>query len=157
MKIIFRYIVVRITALALLIGIVIRLGLYIPSDTILYYLFSSIFQGLAALLGLLMASFIFQRDSLQILKEPKPIKNLSAEPKFIILEISISLLASIAGLLFTPFLLSLALNVQGMVAAFITGLTVISLIDTARFMLWCIKLNTTLSYVDLHKKSKPPQ
>lgn len=154
---IFTHIVVRITALALPIGIVIQFGLYIPSDTMLYYLFSSIFQGLAALLGLLMVSFIFQRDTLKILKDSKPIRNLSSEPKFIILEIGTSLLTSITGLLFTPFLLSLALKVQGAVVAIITGLAVISLIDTSLFMLWCIKLNTTLSDMDLNKKSKPPQ
>lgn len=157
MKIPVVYIFIRITILALFTGIVIRLGICIPSDTMLYYLFSSVFQGLAALLGLLMASFIFQRGSLQILREPKPIKNLSTEPKFIIMEISIPLLASVVGLLFTPFLMTLGLNIQVMVATFVTGLTAISLIDTAKFMLWCIKLNTTLSYMDFHKKLKPPK
>lgn len=134
----------RMVFLILLISLVSCLGVPTLTDTWLYYFFSSIFQGLSALFGILLVSFVFFRNAIEQFESIIPIRNLFFKLVFVLIETCLTLIASLMGLWATPFLITLAFKAQLIITTFILGLALIALCDIALFIFYCTKMDVDI-------------
>lgn len=110
-------------------------------DSWLLYLFSSVFQGLSALLGILLASFAFFMDSIKhILKKMLP-RPFPLKPIMVVVEIGLAIMASLFGLWLTPFLVMYSGRIQLTLASAVVILSVVALLDLMTFIYDTITLD----------------
>jgi hypothetical protein len=118
-------------------------GLYLPipslNETWLSTFYSSVFKGLSALLGILFASFIFFRSTIDKMLYSK---SYGAEwPLIILTEIGLSLLASILGLWLIPYIKSWLPRVQLEPTFVLLGLTILTIVDVIIFISYSLGLD----------------
>ena len=123
--------------------IFIVVGLYLPipnlNETWLSTFYGSVFKGLSALLGILFASFLFFRSTIDKIIYSK---SYGAEWTLIILtEIGLSLLASIVGLWLIPYIKSWLPRFQLEPTFVLLGLTILTIVDIIIFISYSLGLD----------------
>ncbi len=121
-------------------------------STWFYYLFSSIFQGISAILGLLLLWFVFIKDALwqkYFFDDNKLIQgwaqsNSKLLPSMawpVLIELILTVLVALLGLAFIPVINNIGNPIRVSFAFFVIGLTLVAIIDFAKFIYWGITLD----------------